>query len=666
MMIAIPFIGVEVTNTTNAYGLQNIFWFGLSGCTSVEDFNTASANKSPIRCRTNATKNAWISETGYSFMMYELSQSSRYRNGYRHTRLYHPLLYLKVADLRTPSTSVDGNPLYGSSHVVKEIKSPRCHEAEKIADYTSDDGYTFNIPEGYMPRTRCEKGTCCWEAHELCQDFDERCPWRESEMTMVTFTPPACGKGTPCQNFYVTAIYLTRYKTETESTFSLLQTTFIVVLLGGGAMLFSKDTEVLVISPIEKMVSIVKQLADDPLKKPEVAEEEDNFRIAKKKGSGGGHLDTAMLESTILKIGNLLQIGFGEVGTQIIGKNMASHDGELNIMMPGRKVVGVFGFCDVKDFMETTDCLLEEVMVFVNKLARIVHLCVYEWGGAANKNSGDTFFVTWMVNDAEQVRKILASGDYENNEKLSELADKALISFLKIGVELRRASDVLTYARHPKIIPKFGMDHRVSMGFGLNLGWAIEGAIGSEYKIDASYLSPHVNMAAQLQQASRLYGVDMLFSHAIHQAISSKIAEKCRNLDVVTMKEHSTQQPIYTFDTKDEGEPVGVPEGHEVGHVIPPAEMTAESLKAKGAEFCISLDLDLANIQEGISFDFQSSWKQALRLYIRGNWEQAADGFERCNAMRKFGDPPAECILNFLESHQMKAPEDWKGSRVLQ
>jgi class 3 adenylate cyclase len=35
---------------------------------------------------------------------------------------------------------------------------------------------------------------------------------------------------------------------------------------------------------------------------------------------------------------------------------------------------------------------------------------------------------------------------------------------------------------------------RVRMGFGLHYGWAVEGAIGSHLKIDASYLSPHVNM----------------------------------------------------------------------------------------------------------------------------------------------------------------------------
>jgi hypothetical protein len=51
------------------------------------------------------------------------------------------------------------------------------------------------------------------------------------------------------------------------------------------------------------------------------------------------------------------------------------------------------------------------------------------------------------------------------------------------------------------------------MGFGLHIGnlkknkiyigWAIEGAIGSEYKIDASYLSPNVNISARLEAASK-------------------------------------------------------------------------------------------------------------------------------------------------------------------
>lgn len=43
-------------------------------------------------------------------------------------------------------------------------------------------------------------------------------------------------------------------------------------------------------------------------------------------------------------------------------------------------------------------------------------------------------------------------------------------------------------------------------------GWAIEGAIGSTYKVDASYLSPHVNMASRLEAATKQYGASILLS----------------------------------------------------------------------------------------------------------------------------------------------------------
>ena len=52
----------------------------------------------------------------------------------------------------------------------------------------------------------------------------------------------------------------------------------------------------------------------------------------------------------------------------------------------------------------------------------------------------------------------------------------------------------------------------VSLGFGLHIGWAIEGAIGSTFKIDASYLSPNVNMANILEAATKDYGTPLLFT----------------------------------------------------------------------------------------------------------------------------------------------------------
>jgi len=61
------------------------------------------------------------------------------------------------------------------------------------------------------------------------------------------------------------------------------------------------------------------------------------------------------------------------------------------------------------------------------------------------------------------------------------------------------------------------------MGFGLHYGWSFEGAIGSEFKIDASYLSPNVNMAARLEAATRQFGVEILISGPLINIMSEKM-----------------------------------------------------------------------------------------------------------------------------------------------
>lgn len=58
------------------------------------------------------------------------------------------------------------------------------------------------------------------------------------------------------------------------------------------------------------------------------------------------------------------------------------------------------------------------------------------------------------------------------------------------------------------------------MGFGLHVGWAIEGPIGSEYKIDASYLSPHVHMASRLEAGTKAYGVPMLITGEVYNLMT--------------------------------------------------------------------------------------------------------------------------------------------------
>jgi len=78
----------------------------------------------------------------------------------------------------------------------------------------------------------------------------------------------------------------------------------------------------------------------------------------------------------------------------------------------------------------------------------------------------------------------------------------SVFSFLKVIAKLNKYSHILEYNSNSEMNKRI-KDFKVKMGFGLHQGWAIEGAIGSFFKIDASYLSPNVNMAARLEAATK-------------------------------------------------------------------------------------------------------------------------------------------------------------------
>jgi class 3 adenylate cyclase len=87
----------------------------------------------------------------------------------------------------------------------------------------------------------------------------------------------------------------------------------------------------------------------------------------------------------------------------------------------------------------------------------------------------------------------------------------SVISFLKIISGIKKSRKLIKYKENKGLNERMP-NYSVKMGFGLHVGWAIEGAIGSFYKIDASYLSPNVNMASRLEAATKQFGVQLLVS----------------------------------------------------------------------------------------------------------------------------------------------------------
>jgi hypothetical protein len=70
---------------------------------------------------------------------------------------------------------------------------------------------------------------------------------------------------------------------------------------------------------------------------------------------------------------------------------------EIDFLSEAHTVYGIYGFCDIRNFTDATEILTEDVLLFVNAIAEVVHSEVGASEGGANKNIGDAFLVVWKL-----------------------------------------------------------------------------------------------------------------------------------------------------------------------------------------------------------------------------------------------------------------------------
>jgi len=95
----------------------------------------------------------------------------------------------------------------------------------------------------------------------------------------------------------------------------------------------------------------------------------------------------------------------------------------------------------------------------------------------------------------------------------------SLISFLKITTEIRKSKKLRKY-RELESLQEAIPNYEVKLCYGLHIGWAIEGAIGSLLKIDASYLSPDVELAQKVEVSSKYFGMPIVISGDLKKNLS--------------------------------------------------------------------------------------------------------------------------------------------------
>jgi len=347
---------------------------------------------------------------------------------------------------------------------------------------------------------------------------------------------------------------------------------FILLIWVLGVMGFAGPVMLLVVQPIERMVNLLSLMMQDPLGFSSSSEyrrlndEDDEIDSMWPKEVLEG-METTFLMRTILRIGSLMKVGFGSAGVEIIRNNLerGEHKDVLFLNKQGDTVSCIFLFCDIRQFTDATESLQEEVFVFTNKVAAVVHSICHSYGGSANKNIGDAFLVSWILDEIEKDDE--SAGSTEALYALSNQADKALLSVVKISLALHYDDyfvEGMADAAHERLLAKLSKRKGplVQMGFGLHAGLAVQGAIGSQRKLDATYISESVETSEFLESSTKKYGVPVLMSDAFYNLLDPANRFRCRKVDQLLlltgdgagltdpneMLDTCDKMNIYTFD----------------------------------------------------------------------------------------------------------------------
>jgi len=380
-------------------------------------------------------------------------------------------------------------------------------------------------------------------------------------------------------------------------------------------------------------------------------------------------METVILEKSIIKLGSLLALGLGEAGGNIISHNMKG-DGSAGVdaMVPGTSVEAIIGVARIQDFGTATEVLQSKIMTFVNQIAEIVHGVVNELHGAPNKNNGDTFLVIWRY-------KTFGAASEAANIQPQRLAELSVFAFSKILGSLHRSPLLAEYRLHPGLQHRLGNGCRVNLTFGLHSGWAIEGAVGSEYKIDASYLSPNVSIATTVEHQTRFYGVSIVVSQAVADLCGRDMKTVFRLIDRVLVGSSNRTLELYCVDLDfrrvpvDKMDPLQLTWNTRNRFKARQFLETEKTLRMK-PEFDVAYAFDnepsIGAMRRRYTIEFFQLFNMGYQNYAQGEWQVAKRMLNCTKVLLGVEDGPSTALLRFMEvPYQFEAPKEWQGLREI-
>lgn len=484
------------------------------------------------------------------------------------------------------------------------------------------------------------------------------------------------------------SVYDSRYYLKKYCILNIFRTIFSISIFLLIYLIFLFNINDTVLAPIETMIKKIKKMAKNPTLISEMSSTENNQKKFKcfnfLEDSQGNYKmnDFQIIENKISKICSLVSFGFGEAGTQIISQVLKEGlNVDINPIIPGKKVMGIYGFCDIRNFTDTTEILKEKVMVFVNQVAEIVHQITADYCGGANKNIGDAFLLVWKFEN-QFIKEITnKQGKIELKLKkinrVRQICDLALICFIRILIEINKSFKLAVYRQHKELNARM-KNYKTRLGFGLHLGQSIEGAIGSMFKIDASYLSTNVNMANNLEENTKTFKKELIMSGDFYDYLSDDAKKYLRLLDIFKTKNGEITR-LYSIDLDLENIPIEKQKDSmfKEDNIEKKLEILQQKRKMSKLlyddivlrhksdiwnEFINDED-DFKLVTEKYPDNFIDSYNTGMEHFKNGNWSEAKNCLESAQEILGEEDPACKRNLEYMEKNNFTSPVNWKGYR---
>ncbi len=364
---------------------------------------------------------------------------------------------------------------------------------------------------------------------------------------------------------------------ENDFVYSLKVTTLIDVLVGL-IILF------LAIWLVSKLVTLIV----NPIKRIAAQTEKiKHFDLAEQKPISSRIKEIIMLSDAMQSMRLGLKSFQKYVPASLVRQLIASGQGAQ--IGGSKKTVAVL-FTDIANFTHLTEItepnlMMEQLCEYLDALTRIID----QEQGTVDKYIGDSIMAFWG-----------APLDVEHPEYRVAIA---ALRCKKIVAELNE-----TWRAQQK--------NNLHTRFGLDIGEAIVGNVGSSERMNFTALGKSINAGNRLEGINKLYGTTILVSEALHKLIEQQFV--FRRIDHVVIRGKTQSEFIY--------------------------ELLAENK----SELRISLD------------DYNSLFALGFEAYRQQKWHEAIQLFERCELIWT-GDTVSAVFIDRCKKFLLDPPVAWTG-----